>query len=149
VLGDAAKHLFRGVPAARSLLEAALSTSISAELLPIDSIPEAERLPTLIERVRLEAASVLGHDSPETITAEDEFPNLGFTSFTALELSIRLSLTGAEVRPSDVFDHPTPNALGAHIYALITGLEPASEPGLTEVNGLESVLEDGLVKEPS
>jgi acyl transferase domain-containing protein len=128
VLGEEAKHLFRSVPAARDLLEAALSASMASELVPLDAIPEAERLPMLIERVRLEAASVLGHESPETITAEDEFANLGFTSFTALELSMRLGLTGAEVRPSDVFDHPTPTALATHIYALITSSVLVKEP---------------------
>jgi acyl transferase domain-containing protein len=122
VLGEAARHLFRGVPAARSLLEAALNPAIPLLPLPLEAMPEAERMTALIDRIRLEAASVLGHDSGDTIADDCEFPSLGLTSFTALELSIRLSQTGVEVRPSDVFDYPTPAGLAAHISFQITGL---------------------------
>jgi NAD(P)-dependent dehydrogenase (short-subunit alcohol dehydrogenase family) len=131
-LGQGATHLFRGVPAARRLLEAAQSAAAHGELV-LDDIPEAERLSTLTDRIRLETASVLGHDAPAGIAPGDEFLSLGLTSFTALELSVRLSLTGVEVRPSDIFDHQTPAALAAYICtksgAGISGGRDTPRPG--------------------
>ncbi len=72
----------------------------------------------LLEIVRSNAATVLGHDSADAIGTEQEFVReLGFDSLGAVELWNRLkSATGLTLPTTAVFDHPTPKAL-AHFLA--------------------------------
>ena len=62
--------------------------------------------------LRTHAAAVLGHDAPATIAPDDNFLELGLSSFTSLELSNRVKdETGMVLPPAAIFDHPTPLAL--------------------------------------
>jgi acyl transferase domain-containing protein len=71
---------------------------------------------SLLDLVRLHAADVLGHESPESIAAEDNFLDIGFSSFTALEVRNRLcEATGLLLPPVLLFDHPTPSAVAGFI----------------------------------
>ncbi|MDJ1134160.1 type I polyketide synthase [Streptomyces iconiensis] len=64
---------------------------------------------SLLDLVRIHAAHVLGHPSPDAIAAEDNFVDIGFSSFTALEVRNRLcESTGLELSPVLLFDYPTP-----------------------------------------
>ncbi|HEY7144648.1 MAG TPA: beta-ketoacyl reductase, partial [Streptosporangiaceae bacterium] len=137
-LAEPARRLFQAVPAARGLAGGERDGGVPDDLVPLTAIPEAERLAALTDRIRRETASVLGHDSPDAIADDDEFPALGLTSFTALELSIRLGLTGADVKPADVFDHLTPAALAAHICDQLAG-----------TGGDAAAAEPDLIREPS
>ncbi|MFB7498505.1 phosphopantetheine-binding protein [Streptomyces sp. NPDC056161] len=81
--------------------------------------PEEARAELLLERVRAEAAAVLGHDDPAPIDDGDVFFEIGFTSLTAVELRNRLSAaTGFELPIMLLFDHPTPAALAEHLGEL-------------------------------
>ncbi len=90
------------------------------------ALPEAARDAELSDAIRAEAAYVLGHDAPDRIDGDASLLDLGFSSFTALELNTRLGNgLSLSLSPAAVFDHPTPNALATHIRSL---LDPPSEP---------------------
>ncbi|MEU0323499.1 SDR family NAD(P)-dependent oxidoreductase [Streptomyces sp. NPDC006174] len=83
-----------------------------------DSAPSAtpERRGSLLELVRAEAASVLGHDSPEAVAPDALFPQLGFDSLGAIELRNRIvAATGIPLLATLIFDFPTPSALAGHL----------------------------------
>jgi acyl transferase domain-containing protein len=66
----------------------------------------------LFDLVRSHAAAVLGHDAPTSINDDDNFTDIGFSSFTALEVRNRLSEATSLALPALViYDHPTPATL--------------------------------------
>ncbi|MBG0856961.1 SDR family NAD(P)-dependent oxidoreductase [Streptomyces spinoverrucosus] len=105
------------------------------------ALGSAERLAALVELVRGQAATVLGHPDPGAVHAERAFQDLGFDSLTAVELRNQLSrVTGLRLPGSLVFDHPNPTALSHHLARLIeaeTG--PATDPVL---DGLERMRDE-------
>ena len=78
----------------------------------IAGTPEEERERVVLDLVRAEVASVLGHDSPESIDVHRAFNELGFDSLTAVELRNRLSdLSGIQLPATLAFDYPSTEAL--------------------------------------
>nr|WP_308437002.1 SDR family NAD(P)-dependent oxidoreductase [Streptomyces finlayi] len=113
--------MFRGLVrggrrmAATTAAGAGTAVALAARLW---ELREADRLRTVVEMVRNEAASVLGHASAQTIGADRDFHDLGLDSLTALELRNRLTeATGLRLPATLVFDHPTPTALATHLLA--------------------------------
>ncbi|RKN03193.1 type I polyketide synthase, partial [Streptomyces radicis] len=83
---------------------------------PVEPIPARAAAVDLLERVRAEAAAVLGHASVDAVGAGKTFRDLGFDSFMAVELRDRLADATDHPLPSTVlFDHPTPAALADHL----------------------------------
>ncbi|WP_189944330.1 type I polyketide synthase, partial [Streptomyces aurantiogriseus] len=80
--------------------------------------PRHEHRHVLLEAVRSEVASVLGHAGPDRVTTDRQFQDLGFDSLTALELRNRLiAVAGVKLPPTLIFDHPTPAALADRLRA--------------------------------
>jgi acyl transferase domain-containing protein/acyl-CoA synthetase (AMP-forming)/AMP-acid ligase II/acyl carrier protein/short-subunit dehydrogenase len=99
---------------------------------------EDEQRELLTALVRTSVATVLAHGSPDTISTEQQFKQLGFDSLTAVELRNRLNTaTGLRLPATLTFDYPTPAALVEHL--------------LTEVGGSQAKLRvrtlvDGIAK---
>ncbi|MFI6099454.1 type I polyketide synthase [Lentzea sp. NPDC051213] len=113
-------------PLLRNLLRGGRRTAARAQgtvaLQGLQDVRPAERVRTLVDLVRGEAAAVLGHSSPDAIDADREFRQLGFDSLTSVELRNRLgTATGLTLPATLVFDYPTPVALAEHLIAELFG----------------------------
>ncbi|MFG2556026.1 SDR family NAD(P)-dependent oxidoreductase [Streptomyces sp. NPDC048581] len=112
----------------------------------LDGLRPQDRTRHLTDLVRAEAASVLGHDTPEQIGAEEEFSRLGFDSLTSVEMRNRLAaVTGLRMPATLVFDHPTPLAVAEHLAERLgRGHTPPAAALHTELDRLDSALADAL-----
>ncbi|MFD8205299.1 beta-ketoacyl synthase N-terminal-like domain-containing protein, partial [Streptomyces sp. NPDC059695] len=109
--------------------EAARSvTGLRAEL---DAATEEERRRRLLEVVREQTADALGVDRGAPVGGPgDTFRDLGLESSAAVALRNRLAgALGLRLPVAVAFDHPTPAALAAHLYALLYGT--AATPATT------------------
>ncbi|GAA0363797.1 type I polyketide synthase [Streptomyces blastmyceticus] len=105
-----------------------------------------ERVRSVVDLVRTEAAAVLGHASAKAVDARKEFRDLGFDSLTAVELRNRLTaVTGLRLSATLVFDYPNPTALAEHLVSQLVD-EAAADAGpalLAELERIDSVLAAG------
>ncbi|MGW1061349.1 type I polyketide synthase [Micromonospora rubida] len=104
---------------------------------------EAQRGRTLLELVRLHAATVLGFADPSVVDGDRGLLELGFDSLTAVELRNRLNAaTGLRLPATLLFDHPTSSAVARHLAAeLVPAQTTPSVAGLAELDLLESALD--------
>ncbi|MER5853570.1 SDR family NAD(P)-dependent oxidoreductase, partial [Streptomyces sp. NPDC002012] len=100
------------------------SQSFARTLLRLEA---AEQEARVLELVRNEVASTLGHSSSEAIKPRQVFTDLGFDSLTAVDLRNRLNaVMGLRLPATLVFDYPTPEALAGFIRAEILGTHSES-----------------------
>jgi acyl transferase domain-containing protein/acyl carrier protein len=105
------------------------------------SLPEPEQRELMVDTVRVTAAGVLGFPSPEAVDGGRAFIELGFNSLMTLELQNRLhAATGIRLPSTLVFEHPTPAALGAFLWAEWVADAPALASVLAEMDRLEMAL---------
>ncbi len=101
------------IPARR--VDAAQVGSLARRLA---STPEHEHEKIVLEIIRAEVATVLGHATPETIDSRRTFKELGFDSLTAVELRNRLNTAaGLRLPATLVFDYPTISAVAAQLLS--------------------------------
>nr|WP_305126832.1 type I polyketide synthase [Streptomyces sp. ODS25] len=141
---DQTPALLRGVPAVRRVLDA-VGAAAAPETLHLAGLAAEDQLAALLDLVRGQSAAVLGRPGPESVDADDDFLSMGFSSFTALELTTRLRTAGVTVSPTAPFDHPTPAALARHLLAELTGTDgdaaaaaPAATADTTSHEGVSS-----------
>ncbi len=87
------------------------------------------------------AAAVLGHPGTGPVRPERTFAEVGFDSMLAVRFRNALcEATGLAVPPTAVFDHPTPEALAAHLDAELSAAPAPPSPLLAELDRLAALL---------
>ncbi len=90
----------------------------------------AERRDALLELVRTVAAELLGYGEPGDIEPSQAFRDMGVDSLAAVEVrNVLGERTGLRLPSTLVFDHPTSQAVAAHLHRELFGAEddvPAS-----------------------
>ncbi|MEU4898996.1 type I polyketide synthase, partial [Streptomyces sp. NPDC044780] len=125
------KGLVTSTPTRRGATRRAVSSAATApgarslaERLAGMSVEEQRRI--LLDLVRTDVATVLGHTSAENLDDTQTFKELGFDSLTAVELRNRLNAaTALRLTSTLVFDYPTPIALVEHLRTALVGDDAA------------------------
>ncbi|MEV5651698.1 type I polyketide synthase [Nocardia sp. NPDC052254] len=90
--------------------------------------PAAEQERVLLEVIRTEAAAVLGHHRADSTPPDKPFSDIGFDSLAVMEFRNRLKSTaGVQLSTTAMFDHPTPEALAAHLRQELVPVETPAE----------------------
>ena len=81
----------------------------------------------MLELVRSQVASVLGHPSGDAVDPQRNFKDAGFDSLAAVELRNRLvQATGLKLPATLIFDHPTPTAVARFLREKVQGTKRAA-----------------------
>ncbi|UGT58775.1 SDR family NAD(P)-dependent oxidoreductase [Nocardia asteroides] len=136
--GSAVPVLLSGLVPQRRKAASGASAALRARLT---STPENERRDVLVEIVRGQIATILGHGDANAIAPDRPFSELGFDSISAVEFRNALvAATGLRLPATAVFDYPSPRALADHLLGELGG-HPAAEPA-TELS--ENSIRDAL-----
>ncbi|MBF6451066.1 SDR family NAD(P)-dependent oxidoreductase [Nocardia elegans] len=95
--------------------------------------PDHERLAVLVEIVRGQVATILGHDHAHAVDVDKAFNELGFDSVTAVEFrNVLKTVTGLPLPATLVFDYPTPQALADRLVEMLTENDSGESEALPE-----------------
>ncbi|GAB3844906.1 type I polyketide synthase [Dactylosporangium cerinum] len=132
------RGLVRGA-ARRSATGVTVDASALARRLAAVSRDEGRAI--LLELVRTQVATVLGHSSGAEVDAGRAFKDFGFDSLTAVELRNRLNAAvGLRLPVTMVFDYPTPAALAGFLHGAVAPADEdaAATAALAEIGRLEA-----------
>ncbi|MFE0042396.1 SDR family NAD(P)-dependent oxidoreductase [Streptomyces albireticuli] len=121
--GEQLPPLLSGLVRTRARRAAARS-SVAAEGLRqrLAGLGGSEREEAILDLIRADVATVLGHAGPEAVDPERSFKESGFDSLTAVELRNRLNAgTGLRLPVTLVFDYPTPRVLMEYVRDELAG----------------------------
>ncbi|MEU2065267.1 beta-ketoacyl synthase N-terminal-like domain-containing protein, partial [Streptomyces sp. NPDC013455] len=108
----------------------------------------AEQEALLLDVVRGQVATVLGHAGADQVKAEKAFKDAGFDSLTSVELRNRIrEATGLGLPTTVVFDYPTPLALARHLHSHfghVTAAPAAPEPAVATADPGEPIAIVGM-----
>ncbi|MEU6672473.1 SDR family NAD(P)-dependent oxidoreductase, partial [Streptomyces sp. NPDC046727] len=108
----------------------------------------AEQEALLLDVVRGQVATVLGHAGADQVRAEKAFKDAGFDSLTSVELRNRIrEATGLSLPTTVVFDYPTPLALARHLHSHfghVTAAPAAPDPAVTTADPGEPIAIVGM-----
>ncbi|MFI7344515.1 SDR family NAD(P)-dependent oxidoreductase, partial [Streptomyces sp. NPDC050085] len=86
------------------------------------ALPAEQREAAVLDLVRAQVATVLGHATSDSIDPARAFKELGFDSLTAVELRNRMiAATGMKLPATLIFDYPTIGTLAEKLLADVTG----------------------------
>jgi acyl transferase domain-containing protein len=114
---------FLGVPEVGRLAAdtANQPAEVAALLEQLADADRSEAAALVLRVLHAHVAAVLGYDDAEAIDDGASLVDLGFSSFTALELANRLrESTGVPVHAAALFDHPTLAGLADYVSSLLT-----------------------------
>ncbi|KOV60814.1 type I polyketide synthase [Streptomyces sp. MMG1121] len=104
-----------------------------------------EKAAFVLDVVRTEAATVLGHSDASLVVPDRAFKEAGFDSLTAVELRNRLGkAAGTRLPTTAVFDYPAPTVLAEY---LLKALDQESDPVAAKLEALEAALDALLAEE--
>ncbi|WP_455678438.1 SDR family NAD(P)-dependent oxidoreductase [Streptomyces arboris] len=150
--GGRVPEVLRGLVGVRNRRGTAATEEAGGRLAgQLAGLTATERHKLVLQLVRDEVATVLGHADSGAVEADRAFQEMGFDSMTAVELRNRIAeQTGIRLAATMAFDHPSPAALTAHV---LERLRPADAEGsgkagaVAELERLEAALtavpEDG------
>ncbi|MBB5930926.1 type I polyketide synthase [Streptomyces echinatus] len=120
--GSGLAPVFRALAGRPVRREAAAEEAGTGFAERLAALAAEDRAQALLHTVRGHVAAVLGHANPDTVETDRAFKDLGFDSLAAIELRNSLSAElGRRLSATLVFDHPSPEALAAHLGTLVDG----------------------------
>lgn len=130
----------RGLARAPRRTAAARSAESAKFIAGLSGLDAAGQAQAIVDALRVQAAAVLGHQSPEAIDPTRPFQELGFDSLGVMEFRNRLkSALGIALAATVVFDHPTPAALAEYLR---TEIVPVDDAPARLRAGIEAVAHD-------
>ncbi|WP_344563765.1 acyltransferase domain-containing protein, partial [Streptomyces axinellae] len=113
--------------------------AVEGEGARLCALPAAERRRGLLDLVRAEAAAAAGVQDPTAWDARRPFKDHGFDSVMAVGLRNRLrTALGLALPTTLVFDHPTVEAVAAHLDTVLTGGPAVSATDAVSVEPLDA-----------
>ncbi|MFC8042057.1 type I polyketide synthase [Nocardia sp. NPDC057353] len=104
-----------------------------------------EQRGTVLELVRTQIASTLGHSTAGRIDEDRALREIGFDSLTAVELRNRLgAATGLRLPATLTFDYPTPAAIAEHLLGELLGRNEAVRAAAAPVGSDEPLAVVGM-----
>ncbi|WP_086824400.1 type I polyketide synthase [Allokutzneria sp. NRRL B-24872] len=121
-----ASALLDELPEVRRALESGDEETTAAGPTPLvaklSALTAGEQDRLLVDLVRTQAATVLGHNGATEVEAGRAFKELGFDSLTAVELRNKLNAaTGLKLPTTAVFDYPNALALASFLRSELSG----------------------------